>query len=157
MHFGHANPKREYKMRGQILERTKDERDIGVKVTANLKQAAQCKKVAQTAQTVLAQISRAFHFRDKKIFPGLYIQYVRPHMEFASPAWSPWTTADKEILEKVQRHAVGMISGLNSNSYEEKLLDLEMETLEERWHQIDMQQAFKILLGQDKVDKSTWF
>ena len=36
------------------------------------------------------------------------------------------------------------------------MLELEMETLEERRHQIDMQQTFKILRGQDKVDKSSW-
>jgi hypothetical protein len=157
MHFGHTNPKKEYRMRGHVLERTEDERDIGIKVTANLKPAAQCKKAAQTAQTVLAQISRAFHFRDRKIFTGLYIQYLRPHLEFSSPVWSPWTAADKEILEKVQRRAVGMISGLKGTSYEEKLLELKMETLEERRHQIDMKQTFKILRGQDNVDKSSWF
>ncbi len=31
---------------------------------------------------------------------------MRPHLEFASPAWSPWTEADKAVLEKIQRRAV---------------------------------------------------
>ena len=46
----------------------------------------------------------------------LYKQYVRPHLEFAVTAWSPWTEADKECLEKVQRRAVKMISGLTSRA-----------------------------------------
>jgi len=157
MHFGHTNPKREYKMGNQTLEKTEEEQDIGVKITASMKQTAQCKKAAHTAQTVLAQISRSFHYRDKKIFTGLYTQYVRPHLEFSSPAWSPCAATDKEILEKVQRRAVGMISGLKGKSYEEKLEELGLETLEERRHQNDMKQTFKILHGHDKVDKNTWF
>ncbi len=46
---------------------------------------------------------------------------MRPHLEFASPAWSPWLEADKEVLEKVQKRAVNMISGLKAKTYEEKL------------------------------------
>ena len=42
------------------------------------------------AGAVLKQITKNFHFRDKSIFKKLYIQYVRPHMEFASPVWLPW-------------------------------------------------------------------
>ena len=33
----------------------------------------------------------------------LYKKFVRPHLEFAVTAWSPWTEADKECLEKVVR------------------------------------------------------
>jgi hypothetical protein len=66
---------------------TEVERDIGVNVVKGLKQASQCQKAARTAQGVLSQISRAFHYRDRNIFLRLYIQYVRPQLEFASPAW----------------------------------------------------------------------
>ena len=31
------------------------------------------------------QIQREFHYRDKKRFTRLYVQYVRPHVEFAAP------------------------------------------------------------------------
>ena len=49
MHIGHNNPKYEYRMRGEVLQETTEEGDIGVTVTANLKQAAQCRKAARTA------------------------------------------------------------------------------------------------------------
>jgi hypothetical protein len=51
----------------------------------------------------LSQLTRAFHFRDRHVFVRQYVQYVRPHMEFAVPAWSPWLEGDKEVLEKVQK------------------------------------------------------
>ena len=157
MHIGHNNPQHTYTMKGQALQKTTEETDIGVKVTNMLKPSAQCQKAARTAQTVLSQLSRAFHYRDRHIFIRLYVQYVRPHLEFASPAWSPWQEADKECLEKVQKRAVSMVSGLSSAQYEDRLKELGLTTLEERRHQLDMLQTFKILAGKDKVDKSTWF
>jgi hypothetical protein len=47
------------------------------------------------------QIRRNFHSRDRHNFLHLYmyIQYVRPHLEFAAPFWSPWLTGDKETIK----------------------------------------------------------
>jgi hypothetical protein len=87
----------------------------------------------------------------------LYKQYVRPHLEFAVQAWNPWTQQDKDILEKVHRRAVAVVSGLRGVTYEERLEELEMTTLEERRHRADMLQVFMILTEKDNVDKSTWF
>ena len=156
-HVGRNNPGYNYTMNGQTLETTEEERDIGVIMSKNLKAHAQCTKAARTAQTVLGQLTRAFHFRDRHIFVRLYSQYVRPHLEFASPAWSPWLEADKDALEKVQMHAVRMVSGLAGQTYEERLAELGLTTLEERRHQQDMLQVFKIMTGRDRVNRATWF
>jgi len=157
MHLGHNNPGHVYTMKNQQLETTEIERDIGVNVSNSLKPSLQCAQAAKTAQSVLSQISRAFHFRDRHTFKKLYVQYVRPHLEFAVTAWSPWLEADKSCLEKIQQRAVSMISGLKGTTYEEKLREIGLTTLEERRHQADMIQAFKIIRGFDKVDSNTWF
>ena len=157
MHVGHNNPGYDYKMGGVTLQTTSEERDIGVTMAKNLKTGAQCKKAARTAQTVLAQLTRAFHFRDRHTFVKLYKTYVRPHLEFAVPAWAPTTREDIECLEKVQKRAIGMVSGLEGRDYESRLLELGMVTLEERRHQIDMVQTYKILHGKDKVRREEWF
>jgi hypothetical protein len=157
MHVGNNPPKYQYQMMGKILQTTEEERDIGVTVAATLKPGAQCRKAARTAQTVLAQVSRAFHFRDRHVFVKLYTTYVRPHLEFSAPAWSPSSSADRECLEKVQKRAISMVSGLRGRTYEEKLSELGLVTLEERRHQLDMVQTFKILKGVDMVNRDTWF
>ncbi len=92
-------------------------------------------------------MTRAFHFRDRHVFVRLYVQYVRPHLEFAVPAWSPWLEGDKEVLEKVQKRAMKMVSGLKGNTYEERLKEVGLLTLEERRHQADMVQTHKIVTG----------
>ncbi len=99
VHLGNGNPGHNYTMGGQALGTTEQERDKGVTISKTLKPSAQCTKAARTTRTVLSQISRAFHFRDQHVFKRLYTQYVRPHLEFATPVWSLWTEEDKECLE----------------------------------------------------------
>jgi hypothetical protein len=64
---------------------------------------------------------------------------------------------DKEALDKVQKKAVGMVSGLVGSNYEDKLQELGLTSLEERRHQADMLQVFKIMTKKDNVESDCWF
>lgn len=130
---------------------------MGVLISENLKPTEHCKKAVRTAGAVLTQILRAFHFRDRYTYLNLYMQYVRPHLEYAAPAWAPWTREDIESIEKVQERAIKQVSGLTGRTYKERLRELDMQTLEERRGEMDLIQAFKILRGIDKVDRGQWF
>jgi hypothetical protein len=152
MHVGKNNPCYEYTMRGAKLGTTEEERDIGVVITKNLKPSEQCSKAAGRATAVLNQIRRNFHYRDRHTFLKLYKQYVRPHLEFSSQAWSPWLVGDKETLEKVQEKAVKMVSGLKSKDYRERCLELGLDTLEKRREEQDMAFVHKLALG-GQLDK----
>ena len=156
MHIGRGNPRYVYTMGGQALAETDVERDIGVLVKNNLKPSDQCSKAAKAANTVLGQLTRSFHYRDRWTFIKLYKLYVRPHLEFAAAAWSPWTRADIDILEGVQRCAIGMVSGLGQRTYEERLKELKLKTLEERREELDMVEMFKMMAGISDVDPSIW-
>ena len=157
MHVGKNNPKHEYKMGGQKLAVVTEEKDIGVTITSNLKPTKHCQKAAGMEGAVLTQITRNFHFRDRHVFKRLYVQYVRPHVEFASPCWSPWTAADKLLIERVQMRAVGMISGLRSRDYADRCAELGLETLEERRMKQDLIQAYKIMRKVDRVKPDLLF
>jgi len=157
MHVGRRNPQYQYTMGSHVLETTTVERDIGVLVSNNLKPSDQCAKAAMTANAVLGQISRAFHYRDRWTFVRLYKLYVRPHLEFAVAAWSPWTVADIECLERVQKRAISMVSGLGDKDYTERLKELGMTTLQARREETDMVEVYKILNGISDVDPAALF
>ena len=157
MHVGRANPRSTYTMNGINLTTTEAERDIGVKVHCTLRPSQQCKEAAQRGNAVLGQISRSFHYRDRRTFIQIYKQYVRPHLEFAVPAWSPWTVADIHVLERVQQRAVKMVSGLQSTTYEGRLSELKLLSLADRRTQYDLIQTFKIIHGIDDVNANIWF
>lgn len=157
VHVGRTNPKYTYHMNGMKLEVSEHERDLGVKIHCSLKPSKQCSEAAHRANTVLGQISRSFHYRDRFVFVNLYKQYVRPHLEYCAPAWAPWTVTDINCIEKVQERAVRMISGLRSKNYYERLKELNLQTLKDRRIRADMIQTFKIQKGIDNVPKTTWF
>ena len=157
MRVGKSDHPPNYSMKGIPLSETKEEKDIGVMVQADLKPSRQCTTAAARATSVLSQISRAFHYRDRKTFVQLYKQYVRPHLEFAVPAWSPWSVGDREALEKVQERAVRMVSGLTGKTYHERLQEIGLLTLEKRRDQFDLVQVYKIVAGKEDVESSTWF
>ena len=157
MHVGHNNPKYEYFMSGQKLETVESEKDIGVKIHRSLKPKHHCEEIVKKAKIVLQQISRSFHFRDRHIFLKLYKTYVRPHLEYCVQVWAPWTVAEKESIESVQKAAVGMISGLSGSTYEEKLTELHLDSLSKRRHIFDMVETFKIIRGHENVDANLWF
>ena len=130
---------------------------IGILVHQSLRPSKHCKKAADMAGAVLRQITKNFHFRDRNIFKKLYVQYVRPHVEFASPVWSPWLEQDIQTLEKVQKKAVGMISGLKGENYIEKCKELKLDTLRLRRDKQDLQEMFKIMNGTGSLNPEDLF
>ena len=59
---------------------------------------------------------------------------------------------DKDVLEKVQRKAIGMISGLKTKTYEERCKELGLETLEARRERQDLLETYKIREKQGKTN-----
>jgi hypothetical protein len=95
--------------------------------------------------------------RFQPVYLRLYKQYVRPHLEFAAPAWSPWLETDKKLLENVQIKAVKSIVGLRGQNYAEKFIELGLYTLEARIYEQDMVQAYKITKVIGKIEHERFF
>ena len=157
LHLGGRNERYEYNMEGRVLEPVEFEKDVGVIVHQSLKPSMQCAKAAARANGILGQLSRAVCYRDRDTFLRLYKVYVRPHLEYAVVSWSPWSQQDKEVLEKVQRRAVGMVSNLRGRSYEERLAEAGMLSLEDRRLRGDMIATYRIMTGKDKVEPGMFF
>jgi len=77
-------------------------------------------------------INREFHNLDKTSFLILYKGFIRPHLEYAIQAWSPYPKKDIEYLEKVQRRATKLVKGIGSMSHSKCLDVLKLTTLEKR-------------------------
>ena len=64
---------------------------------------------------------------------------------------------DIEALEKVQKWSLRMINSLSGMFYEEKLSELNLQTLEDRRTRGDMIELFKYMTNVNKVDKDELF
>ena len=156
LHTGKKNLEFEYAWGQGHLSKADEEKDVGVIVSKTLKPSLQCSKAASKANQVLGQMARAVSYRDKSTFIRLYKVYVRPHLQYCTPAWAPYTVADKEVLESVQRRAVNMVSNV-SGTYDQKLRKLGLTTLEENRKRGDMVEMFKLLTGLSKLDYRLFF
>jgi ribonucleases P/MRP protein subunit RPP40 len=94
---------------------------------------------------ILRQLAKNFHYRDRRVFLKLYTQYVRPHVEFATPVWSPWLQSDIQRIGKGQEKAMKMVTGLKSINYEGRCREAGLETLENRRILQDMAQTYKLV------------
>ncbi len=144
MHLGRGNPCFAYKLHNIELKKVDSQRDVGVLVDKGMKFSQHVANQSRRANAVLTQLSKAVYYRNSTFF-GLYKTYVLPHLEFASPAWSPMLLGDKRRLEQVQRRATRMVKGLESLPYNERLRRLGFQTLEKRREWADNNQTFAIL------------
>ena len=154
MHFGHKNPRYDYTMNGCVIQKVEEEKDLGVWMETDLRSSKQCRVAAQNANWALGQLSRAFHFRKASSIVPLYKTFIRPKLEHAVAAWSPWLEGDKEVLEKVQRRLVRLISDKRGSSYEERLMSIGLTSLSERRSRGDVIETFKTMNGFNRVNKN---
>ena len=82
---------------------------------------------------------------------------MRPQLEYAVQAWRPLLAKDIAVLENVQKRAIRMTSGLKGRTYDEKLKEVGIQSLEDRRIRSDAVQTWKILTRYDDVDETTWY
>ena len=96
----------QYQMEGRTLERTPEEKDLGVTVDETLKFQSHISTSVKKANRKLGFIYRTFTCLDKDMFLNLYKSLVRPHLEYGSTVWSVLYKKDAISIENVQRRAL---------------------------------------------------
>ena len=100
---------------------------------------------------VLGYIKRQFTTRKKGTILTLYNALVRQHLEYAVQFWSPSMRKDIERLEKVQARATKLIPSIRHMSYERRLAELNLYSLEKRRIRGQLIETFKILKGIENI------
>ncbi|KER22352.1 hypothetical protein T265_09523 [Opisthorchis viverrini] len=71
--------------------------------------------------------------------------YLRPTMEYAIQAWSPWLQKDTQLLERIYHRATKLVIGLRNVPYSERLRKLDLFDLTYRRIRGDLILMFKII------------
>ena len=140
-----------------VLGRTTQEKDLGVTFNADMEVSEQCGIAASKGNQIVGLIRRTITYKEKQPIVTLYKAIVRPHLEYCIQAWRPYRNKDIGKLERIQRRATKMNSELRDLSYESRLLQCALTTLEARRLRGDQIEVFKILNGYVDVDRNNMF
>ena len=142
LHTGHGNEDAQYTMGDTVLNTTVNEKDLGLTISADMKVSDQCAIAAAKGNQILGLIRRNIVYKEKVLIIPLYKTIV---------------LKDIDILERVQRRATKMIQKLRNISYEMRLKECGLTTLETRRLRGDQIEVFKILNGYENIDRNIFF
>ena len=122
-----------------------------------MKVSEQCGIAAMKGNQILGLIRRNIEYKEKELIIPLYKTIVRPHLEYCVQSWRPYRKKDIDTLERVQRRATQIIPKLRNISYEMRLKECGLTTLETRRSRGDQIEVFKIVNGYDNIDRNIFF
>ena len=157
MHLGHSNPKTTYGIGGVDFPSVDSVKDLGVTFSSSLKFSEHCGLIAKKAFYHVNLIFRNFISRDPAFLTAMFSTYVRPHLEYGSAVWNPHLLGDIRQVESVQRSFTRRVVQDPSIPYIERLVVLDMETLEFRRLCFDLTIVYKIIHGIAGVHPEEFF
>ncbi|PKU48862.1 syntaxin-17 [Limosa lapponica baueri] len=149
LHLGRGNLKCGYSLADESIESSPVEMDSAVLVGEKLAMSQQCALIAQKANHVLGLIKSSMASRSREVIFPLYFCLVRSYLNYCIQLWGPQYNKD---MEQVQRRATKMIRGLEHLSYEDRLRELGLFSLEKRRLQGDLIVAFQYFEGAHRKD-----
>ena len=133
-------------LNSQQLEVVKCYKYLGVCIESDLSWNTHITEICKKAKKIMGLIyqKNSLH-TDPQVMAKLYIQQIRPHLEYGAPIWHPYLSSHTSALERVQKFALRMCLGEWTYSYEDLLEFFNLPTLENSRHFLSICLFFKLI------------
>ena len=103
--------------------------------------------VYNTANRTIGFLKRNLQIKQKHIKSNAYKTLVRPQVEYAAALWDPYTTTNKQKIEKIQRRAARYVCNNYSReaSVTQMITELGWRSLEQRRADIRLILLYKVI------------
>ena len=145
LHVGNNNSESPYTICGNPIASKTFCKDLGIFVSEDLSVRKHCANIVRTAYIKIKQFNLSFVCKDINFKLFIYKTYIRPLLESNTQLWSPHLLQDIDMVERVQRRFTKYLPGMRDRSYLDRLLLLELESLESRRIFFDLLLLYKII------------
>ena len=132
MCFGDNNCCYQYFLSNVSLDTVSTFKDLGITLSSSNVFKEHIYTAVAKANRMLGLIKKSFCTRDPKCLLILYKAYVRSILEFSCVIWSPYVKYLIDCVEKVQKRFCNFFPCLHGLSYQSKLVNLNLLSLESR-------------------------
>ena len=140
-----------YKLNNHILQSVPKNPYLGLMISNDLKWTTHISNICSKASSTLGFLRRNLRHCSTSCRKNAYISLVRSTLEYGAVIWDPYTKADIDKLERIQRRAARFIShdykSRNPGSITRMLADLDLDTLQERRKELRLTFLFKVVEG----------
>ena len=148
--------KPKFTIEGNTLETVEETRLLGLTIRSDMKWTSNTNNMVKKASKRLWVLRRLkFLGASYSDLIEVYTKQIRCVLELAVPAWQgSISLVEKEDLERIQKCATHIILGENYTTYQNALITLDLDSLEQRRNTL----ALKFALKSEKHDKfKAWF
>ena len=146
-------PAWDYKMGEEVIMKSREEKDLEVIIQDTLTPERHISEIFSSTYRMLTNIRVAFQYMDKDMMKKIIVTMIHPRLEYAAVVWSPHKKKDITKLERIQRTATRMVPELKGLTYEERLKEMELPTLQARRERGDLITMYKVVNRIEKIDK----
>ena len=107
---------------------------LGVVISSDMTWTSHIQHICNKAKRIIGMLYRNCikYTSDSSANVRMYLAYARPILEYAAQVWSPYTTKDTQLLEKVQKFALPVCTSNYNMNYDELPDISHVPTLENR-------------------------
>ena len=131
-----------------IIERKMETRDLGIQMNEDLSFKSHIELTRKKIKQKIGWILRSFQTRTPQFMKKVWKSLILPHADYGCQVWyTPDHLGEISTLEELQRNYTKRITGQKQNNYWQRLENLRIYSLQQRYERYFILYTWKILEG----------